>query len=121
MRRILVVDDDPDMRESLARLLRGSYEVTTAANAEEARRLLSLQRFDVVLLDVWMPDAIGTSVVRMLRASGNSVPVILVSADPHVAARAEEWGAVAWVRKPYAGEELLEKIAACATPTGLVP
>ena len=78
---ILVVDDDQAVRDSLARSLQYSgYEVTTANDGVDALARLSSLRPDAVIMDVMMPRLDGLETTRSLRASGNDVPILVLTA-----------------------------------------
>src|ERR1700742_4742957 len=81
--RILVVDDVADNRDILVRrLVRRGFDAIEAAGGREALRLMQEQDFDVVLLDIMMPDLGGNEVLRQVRQSKSDIelPVIMVSA-----------------------------------------
>lgn len=75
---ILVVDDDQAVRDSLARSMQYSgYEVSTAADGLEALAKLSAIHADAVVMDVMMPRLDGLETTRMLRSTGNDVPILI--------------------------------------------
>src|SRR5882724_3017572 len=83
--RVLVVDDDPDIRESLqASLEFEGYEVATACDGEQALEMLVAPdrgpRPDLVIVDVMMPKVDGMETCRRLRAAGDRVPVLMLTA-----------------------------------------
>lgn len=106
-RRVLVVDDDPDILESLSALLEDRYEVLTARNGVEALALVD--RADAVLLDLMMPVLGGEGVLAELARRGGGPPVLVMSAWSDLKERAR--GAADWLRKPFAPELLDEKLA----------
>ncbi|MFZ0107441.1 MAG: EAL domain-containing protein [Thiobacillus sp.] len=111
--RILVVDDEPLILEGISRLLATrDYEVVLANGGCEALIAIGKQQFDVVLLDLGMPDLNGTEVLRFVAERGVETPVIVVSGDSTIdaAIRALRGGASDFVRKPYEPEELLRRI-----------
>ena len=78
---LLVVDDEPFLREAVAASLRFlGFEVTTAQTGSEALRLARDRPFDLVVLDVMLPDTDGFEVVTRLRREGCRVPVIFLTA-----------------------------------------
>jgi two-component system, OmpR family, response regulator MprA len=79
--RVLVVDDDPDVRDSLARALRLSgYAVTTAVHGADALDTVARSPVDLIVLDVQMPVVDGFDACRMLRARGDATPVLVLTA-----------------------------------------
>lgn len=81
--RLLVVDDETRLREALMRALKGrGYEVTGAASFGDALRALRSTAFDLLLVDVNLPDATGWDILRLIRAGDHAVPVIVLSAMP---------------------------------------
>ena len=113
--RVLVVDDDRAVRDSLRRSLEfNGYEVVLAADGAEALVTLGAQHPDVVVIDVMMPRLDGIETTRALRASGNDVPVLVLTARDAVGDRVEglDAGADDYLTKPFALEELLARIRA---------
>ncbi len=114
--RILVVDDDAAVRESLRRALGlESYEVEIAGDGTEAlERLSGEPEVDAVVLDVSMPRLDGLEVCRRLRRDGNALPVLMLTARDEVADRVAglDAGADDYVVKPFALEELLARLRA---------
>jgi DNA-binding response OmpR family regulator len=104
MRRVLLVDDDLNIRKSLTLLLQASYEVSTAEDGAVALELMKEQRFDVVVLDLMMPVLNGTQVLEELRRRGSQVPIIVISAHQELDMDQEKYrqiGAFATLRKPF--------------------
>ncbi len=114
--RLLVVDDEPAVRDSLRRaLLLERYEVDLAASGDEAlARLERNSQPDAILLDVLMPGTDGLEVCRRLRRSGNLTPVLMLTARDEVADRVAglDAGADDYLVKPFALEELLARLRA---------
>ncbi len=113
--RVLVVDDQPPVRESLRRILRlEGYAVETAADGVEALRVLATDEPDLVLLDVTMPRLGGLDVTRQLRARGRRMPILLLTARDLVGDRVAglDAGADDYLAKPFALEELLARVRA---------
>jgi two-component system response regulator MprA len=113
--RVLVVDDDPDVRDSLARALRLSgYAVTTALHGADALDAVARSPVDLIVLDVQMPVLDGFDACRMLRARGDVTPVLVLTAraavDDRVAGLAV--GADDYLVKPFALRELLARVRA---------
>ena len=113
--RILVADDDPAVRESLRRSLAfNGYVVVTAADGEEALRLIASDRPDAAVLDVMMPRMDGLQACRVLRSQGDDLPVLMLTARDAVADRVAglDAGADDYLPKPFALEELLARLRA---------
>ncbi len=114
--RILVVDDERAVRESLRRALElESYEIELAADGPEALEKLDSDRQpDAVVLDVLMPGMDGLEVCRTIRRTGNRVPVLMLTARTQVEDRVEglDAGADDYLTKPFALEELLARLRA---------
>ena len=118
---ILVVDDDQAVRDSLARSLQYSgYEVTTAGDGVEALAKLAASRPDAVIMDVMMPRLDGLETTRMLRANGNDVPILVLTARESVDDRVDglDAGGDDYMAKPFALDELLARIRALVRRAG---
>jgi two-component system, OmpR family, response regulator MprA len=108
-----VVDDDPDVRDSLRRSLEfEGYEVTTAADGAEA--LVRLAGADLAILDLMMPNLDGSEACRRLRAAGERLPVLMLTARDALGDRVTglDAGADDYLVKPFALEELLARVRA---------
>ena len=115
--RILVVDDDAAVRESLGRALRlEGYEVELASDGAEALERLDANGDDpdLVVLDVLMPNVDGLEVCRTLRRTGSRLPVLMLTARDEVSDRVAglDAGADDYVVKPFALAELLARVRA---------
>ncbi|HEY9377200.1 MAG TPA: response regulator transcription factor [Jiangellaceae bacterium] len=113
--RVLVVDDDPAVRESLRRSLAfNGYQVELAEDGEHALRKVAATHPDVVVLDVMMPRMDGLTACRALRAAGDDVPVLMLTARDEVSDRVAglDAGADDYLPKPFALEELLARLRA---------
>jgi DNA-binding NtrC family response regulator len=111
--RILVVDDEADIRESLQILLEGEgYSVAAAENATEGLRRFESGVFDLVLLDLMMPDRSGFEVLDEIRKRDRETPVFLITAygSVEVAVEALKSGANDYFSKPWDNEKLLIEI-----------
>src|ERR1035438_3634926 len=112
--RILIVDDQPQIRRVLrTALVAKGYEVDDARGGEDAFEKLRKQKFDVILLDINMPDIRGTEVCRTIRATSN-VGIIMLTVRNSEAEKvaALDSGANDYVTKPFSTPELLARIRA---------
>ena len=109
MSRLLIVDDDPDIIETLAIMLRDQHDVRTASNGLEALELLGTHTFDAIVLDLMMPIMDGETLIERAREAGITIPIVLASASTDVRALAAQLG-VEHVLKPYDIGALEEKI-----------
>jgi two-component system response regulator MprA len=113
--KILVVEDDPSVRDALERALTfEGYDVETARDGGVALSLLREASMDLVVLDVMMPFVDGIEVCRRIRAKGDGVPILMLTAKTAVGDRVEglDAGADDYVTKPFALDELLARIRA---------
>jgi two-component system, OmpR family, response regulator len=113
--RVLVVDDHSETRQLLARnLALASHGVRTAASCAEARDSLGHSSFDVVILDVMLPDGSGIDLCAELRAAQVQVPILLLTARGDIKSRVTglEAGADDYLPKPFALAELLARVKA---------
>lgn len=111
--RLIVVDDDPDIRDLIVQQLRQEhYEVVAAGSLGELYQALSVHAADLIVLDLNLPDGDGLSLCRELRAEGNDVPIIMVSARGSAIDRVLglELGADDYLTKPFEPRELLVRI-----------
>jgi len=108
---ILIVDDEPDIRTLVKEILEDEgYEVSTAENADEARQARRSRRPDLILLDIWMPDTDGISLLKEWASnSGLDMPVIMMSGHGTVetAVEATRLGAYDFLEKPLSTAKLL--------------
>lgn len=119
--KILVVDDDQAVRESLRRSLSfNSYDVELAGDGVEAIDQIDSNRPDAIILDVMMPRRDGLEVCRILRSRGDDIPVLMLTARDAVSERVAglDAGADDYLQKPFALEELLARLRALLRRTG---
>ena len=113
--KVLVVDDEPAVREAVERALRlEGFDVALAGDGQEAIRRLPVVRPDAVLLDVLMPGLDGLEVCRRMRDTGDRTPVLLLTARDAVGDRVAglDAGADDYLAKPFALDELLARLRA---------
>ncbi|MFM8410635.1 MAG: sigma-54-dependent transcriptional regulator [Alphaproteobacteria bacterium] len=119
--RVLVVDDDAGVRESLRLVLREGFEVLQAENGEVALAMVPGERPDVVLLDILMPGMDGLAVLERLRGSRPDLPVIMLTATRTLktAVTAMKLGAFDYVQKPFDLDELRAVVANASRTSAL--
>ncbi|MFC5063743.1 response regulator transcription factor [Actinomycetospora atypica] len=113
--RILVVDDDKAVRDSLRRSLAfNGYQVDLATDGQQALDSIQAERPDALVLDVMMPRLDGLEVCRRLRGAGDDLPVLVLTAREAVSDRVAglDAGADDYLAKPFALEELLARLRA---------
>ena len=113
--RILVVDDDRAVRDSLRRSLEfNGYTVDVAADGAEALARVPLINPDAIVMDVMMPRLDGLETTRALRGAGNDVPILVLTARDSVSERVDglDAGGDDYLTKPFALEELLARLRA---------
>jgi DNA-binding NtrC family response regulator len=111
--RVLVVDDEPDIRESLTTLLSlEGYRVDEAQNAAEGLHKMSTHGYDMVLLDLMMPDRSGMEVLQEVRERDRETPIFMITAygSTEAAVKALKLGANDYFSKPWDNEKLLLEI-----------
>jgi two-component system response regulator PilR (NtrC family) len=111
--RILIVDDEPSMREMLRIVLRrDGYDVTVAANGAQAIDLLKRERIDLLLSDIRMPDVTGVDVLRAAKEANRDVVAFMMTAfaSTDTAVEAMRLGAVDYLTKPFNMDELRLKV-----------
>lgn len=113
--KILVVDDDARLRSLLERYLtEQGYRVRSVESVAQMERILQREHYNLLVLDLMLPDEDGLSACRRLRASGNRIPVIMLTARGDESSRIEglELGADDYLAKPFNPRELLARIRA---------
>ena len=113
-RTILVVDDSKDMRNFLANILSKDYHVETAADGEEAERMIRTKQIDLVVTDLMMPKVDGLELTQFIKKNKelDFIPVILLTAKTAIESRLQalEYGADDYVTKPFEPEYLRARV-----------
>jgi DNA-binding response OmpR family regulator len=115
-RRVLVVDDQEDIREMARLVLTGAgYEVATASSGREALRLAREAPFDLMLLDINMPELDGWATLRLLRAdeTHDELKVAMFSVKSEVRDKVAglKDGAIDYLTKPFSVDELVSRVS----------
>jgi two-component system OmpR family response regulator len=119
--RLLVVDDDVELRDLLVRALeRDRHHVTAVPNVDQARRALEPGDTDLVVLDLALPDGTGIALCRELRSGGSEIPILMLTAHSEVGrrVRALDAGADDFLAKPFAVAELRARVRALGRRSG---
>lgn len=114
MKKVLVVDDTKNIRILLTTYLKlNGYEVSTASNGIEALNILKETTFDLVFLDIKLPEISGTEVLRRLRSMEINIPVVIMTAFATVknAVECTKLGAVAYLQKPFTTDKVKALLA----------
>jgi len=113
-KRILIADDEPNIRSVVARMLGKDYIVLEAANGEEAVDIAGRERPDIILMDLMMPEMDGYTACSLIKAdqATKMIPVIILTAIGHEFNRkfAMEMGADAYITKPFTPQVLADAI-----------
>jgi DNA-binding response OmpR family regulator len=115
---ILIVDDEASLRQTLARILqRAGFEVTSTATGVEGLALLSQHPFDLVYLDIRMPDMSGLEVLKTIHANFPELPIILFTAQPDLnsAVEALRRGATDYLLKPLKPQTIIDRTKSILT------
>ena len=108
-KRALIVDDTKNIRLLLAKCLElEGWEASLAQNGKEGLDLILTERYDLILLDIKLPEISGTEVLRRMREAGIQVPVIVITAYPTIknAVDCTRLGVVSYLQKPFTAERL---------------
>jgi CheY-like chemotaxis protein len=103
MKRLLLVDDEPELLRILREHFEGQYEVDTASSGAAAIERFVRQRPDVVFLDVNMPGISGLEVLKLFKQSDDRIPIVVVTANTEIPVAEEclKHGAFSYVPKPF--------------------
>lgn len=111
--KLLLAEDEKDLSHALLTILtRSNYSVDPVYDGTEALEYLSSAHYDALILDIMMPKTDGLAVLRKLRAQGNPIPVLLLTAKSEVDDKVAglDAGANDYLTKPFAPKELLARI-----------
>lgn len=117
--RILIIEDEPGIALALyTSLSKAAYLVDTAKTGSSGLRKAAAKKFDIVLLDLGLPDMSGLTICRQLRSNGLEAPIIILTAEGSVRSKVSlfDAGANDYITKPFSAEELQARIRACLRP-----
>lgn len=109
---VLIIDDEASLRQTMARiLLRAGFQVTTVSTGQEGFSVLNEQAFDLVYLDIRLPDMSGLEILKIIRSRFPELPIILFTAQPdlHSAVEALRSGATDYLMKPLKPETVIDR------------
>lgn len=113
--RLLLAEDEKDLSKALVAILKhNNYSVDAVYDGQDALDYLEAENYDAAILDIMMPKLDGISVLQRIRAAGNSLPVLMLTAKSEIDDRVLglDSGADDYLSKPFATEELLARIRA---------
>ncbi len=118
-RRVLVVDDEPEIIEILTEYLAADHDVVAAGDASQALDQIVAARPDLVFLDINMPGMNGVQALKLIKKIDATIPVLIVTAntDNELAAEAVRAGAFSYIPKPF-NLKYLEHLMALAWSAG---
>ncbi|WHH59519.1 response regulator [Petroclostridium sp. X23] len=111
--RILVIDDTKNIRMMVSKcLVSENYTVDAADNGYDGIKLFKDHRYDLVMLDIRMPELSGTEVLKILKGINKDIPVIIITAFPTIknAVECVKLGAIDYIRKPFTSERIKETV-----------
>lgn len=110
--RVLIVEDEKDMREQIAEVIKEEYHPILAETGEKALEIIKKQSVDVILLDLRLPGISGMEVLKKLKKDDSNIEVIMVTAYPDIrnAVEATKLGAYDYIPKPFHNEDLMHTI-----------
>ena len=109
MKKILIIDDTKNIRLMLTKTLElVGYHVSTVSNGREALEAVQREEFDLIFLDIKLPEVRGTAVLRKMRDMGIHTPIIIITAYGTIknALDCTNMGAIAYLQKPFTGEKI---------------
>lgn len=115
MNQILIIEDEPRIATFIAKGLRhNGYGITVAQDGCEAWQLSIQDRFDLILLDIGLPNQSGLTLLKDMREAGLHQPVMILSAyeDPSYRQMGDRYGANEYLRKPFCLQDLLHRVKA---------
>ena len=113
--RVLIIEDSARLRDLLGETLRDAgYSVDMAATAQEFRDVLHAVTYDLIIVDLGLPDADGLDLIREVRTAGNAVPVLVITARATISDKVSglDSGADDYLIKPFNNDELLARVRA---------
>lgn len=109
MKKVFIADDTKNIRLLLTKCLQmEGYDVTCATNGQEAADMILKNEYDLIFLDIKMPELSGTEVLRQMRKAGIETPVIIITAFPTIknAVDCTQLGAIRYLQKPFTADRL---------------
>ncbi|MBQ1902453.1 MAG: response regulator transcription factor [Lachnospiraceae bacterium] len=119
--RVLLAEDEREMSNALTTILKhNNYSVDAVYDGQDAYDYLQSEIYDAVILDIMMPKMDGLTVLKKIRAEGNAVPILLLTAKSEIDDKVTglDLGADDYLTKPFAMKELLARVRALTRRTG---
>lgn len=113
--RVLIIEDEPNLLNIIKKkLVSENYSVDVCDNGNDAESFISLTSYDLILLDIMLPEVDGFTILNNMRKSGNITPVLLLTAKDSIEDRVKglDLGADDYLIKPFSFEELLARVRA---------
>lgn len=110
--KILLIDDDPDVGTSIKNALGKKHQVFVVENAQDAMKTLEQNRFNMIFLDLGLPDTDGFTLYKQLKSMGTNIPVVVItgSTDPVLLTKVVTEGARFVLNKPFTDEEVRQML-----------
>lgn len=122
MKKILVVDDESEIRASIKEVLKEQFQIVTARDGEEALEAVRQEKPDLILTDVLMPKVSGYNFYKNLKnekSDMSDIPMIVMSGRPSMTEFFDNWSIVSFLNKPFKAEDLIDSIHKAFKQKGL--
>lgn len=111
MKHIFIIEDDPGILDALTFLLSEKYQISAIADARDAIERLKNEKPDLILVDLWMPVLDGAEFIKHMQEQGNSIPILVMTANSNIENKLRGLKVADVIRKPFDIEAMEAKIA----------